>query len=374
MKIFDLHCIGCYTVSMLEVLKDAILSNIGALKSAPNGWFKQNCRLCHTRGHGRDTRHRFGIQFNTSTKSIILHCFNCGYKAAYTDGKGLSQPFKTFLKIIDIDELFIKKFELEIFKQKNNIQIVREGDDEKLEQSIIFQPLTSKWKTAHLPNDSMSITDWLSGGLTDTNFMRVVDYAINRRIFNLDNFYWTPTKENNLNQRLIIPYYHKNRMVGFTSRLCYDTDNKNIPKYFQHIPTDFVYNLDNQQNWLRKYVIVNEGVLDAWFTDGVSTLGEITQGKIDLINGLQKEVIVCPDKDKKGYDLVKAAIDNNWAVSFPKWDLLIKDASEATEKYGKLLTTQSIITSAIRDEVNIELKWNIEYAERQRRTEWIKRK
>lgn len=349
---------------MLEVLKDAILSNIGALKPAPNGWFKQNCRLCHTQGHGRDTRHRFGIQFNSGTNSIILHCFNCGFKAQYSEGKGLSHPFKFFLKTIDIDDLFIKKFELEVFKQKNNIQVLRDGDDEKPESIVTLKPLSSRWKTMPLPADSMPITDWLSAGLTDTNFMRVVEYAINRRIFNLDNFYWTPVKSNNLNQRLIIPYYYKKNIVGFTSRLSYDTDNKDIPKYFQHIPTDFVYNLDNQQNWLRKYVIVNEGVLDAWFTDGVSTLGEITQGKIDIINGLQKEVIVCPDRDKKGYDLVKAAIDNKWAVSFPKWDISIKDASEATEKYGKLLTTQSIITSAIHNEINIELKWNIDYAER----------
>ena len=166
---------------------------------------------------------------------------------------------------------------------------------------------------------------------------------------------------------MIIPYYYKGKIVGFTSRLYYTVQDKSIPKYYQQCPADFVYNLDNQQAWTRKHVIVTEGVLDAWAVDGISVLGEVGQTKIDIINRLQKNIIVCPDRDKKGWDLVNVAIENNWGVSFPKWDSGIKDAAQAAEKYGRLLTTSSIVSSTIVDDDEIRLKWSIEQNERNRK-------
>jgi len=154
--------------------------------------------------------------------------------------------------------------------------------------------------------------------------------------------------------------------VGYTSRLCYNVADKSIPKYYQQCPNDFVYNLDHQDDRLRKYTLVNEGVLDAWTVDGISILGEIGQAKVDIINRLQKQVIVCPDRDKKGHDLVETAIENNWAVSFPKWNSKIKDACQAAEIYGRLLTTHSIISSAVSGKEMIQLKWEIEQNARER--------
>ena len=352
---------------IFDILREGILANIGHLKQAPKSWQKRCCMLCHTQGHSRDTRHRFGIQFNVATGSILLNCFNCGFSAGYTEGKDLSKSFKFFLRQINLDADFIKQLEFEIFKQKNNITSIREGETAVIDIETKFKTLFSKWKQVPLPTDSMPITSWLKEGLDDPDFIKVVEYALSRKIYDLDNFYWSPIHEHNLNHRLIIPYHYRNKIVGFTARLSYDTDGKEIPKYYQQSPTDFVYNLDHQQDWMRKYVIVNEGVLDAWTTDGVATLGEINQSKIDVINRLQKEVIVCPDRDKKGWDLVRAAIDNEWAVSYPKWEYGVKDATAAMAKYGRLLTTHSIIASAVTGREHIELKWKIEQAERSRR-------
>jgi len=343
---------------IIDTIKDAILQNIGPLKQAPKNWHKRNCPLCHTQGHGHDVRHRFGIQFNAN--SIAMNCFNCGFSSGYSEDKALSKSFKFFLRQIGIDDKLIKQIDFEIFQRNNNIQSIREGGENEsaISKEHKFKGLFHKWKTIPLPDDSLSITEWLSADLQDENFYNVVNYAISRKIFDLDNFYWTPQTQFNLNQRLIIPYYFKGKIVGFTSRLCYDTDGKSIPKYYQERPLDFVYNLDHQEIWMRKYVIVNEGVLDAWTTDGISTLGEIGQAQIDIINRLQKEIIVCPDRDMKGHDLVKAALDNNWAVSFPKWAIGIKDASKAAEKYGRLLTVHSIIDSAIKDKIKIQVTWD----------------
>lgn len=348
---------------IIELLKDSILGNIGTLKDAPKSWKKRNCMLCHTRGHGRDTRNRFGIQFNPD--SLAINCFNCGFSAGYSAGKDLSRPFKFFLKQINVDDKFVEQIEFEIFKEKNQIQSIREGGDTILSENRA-RSLLQKWKPVNLPADSLSLKTWLEMGLNDQNFLKVVNYAIERRIFDLDQFYWCPTTKHSLCQRLIIPYYYSHKIVGFTSRLCYDTDGKKIPKYYQQCPEDFVYNLDQQQSWSRKYVIVNEGVLDAWNTDGVSVLGEVGQTKVDIINRLQKQVIVCPDRDKKGGDLVQVAIQNHWAVAFPKWESHIKDASAATVKYGRLLTIHSIISSAETSAEKIKLTWKIEQNERAR--------
>lgn len=351
---------------IIDVLKDSILSNLGSLKTAPKGWYKRHCMLCHTQGHGKDTRNRFGIQFNPN--SIAINCFNCGFSAGYTEGNELSNSFKFFLAQINIDKKFVEYIEFEIFKQKNKIRAVRDGDESTPEdQESKFRLLFQRWKPVNLPMDSLPITAWLENGLDDPDFLSVVNYALGRKLFDLDNFYWSPVRSHQQSKRLIIPYFYKNKIVGYTSRLCYDPPDKSIPKYYQNCPQDFVYNLDNQQAWSRKYALVTEGVLDAWVIDGISILGEIGQAKVDIINRLQKQVIVCPDRDKKGGDLVEVAIENNWAVSFPRWDSDIKDAAKAAEKYGRLLTTHSIIASAVSGKDKIHLKWRIEQNERARR-------
>jgi hypothetical protein len=351
---------------IIDIIAEAIRANIGSLKSAPKGWQKRNCPLCPTQGHSADTRGRFGIQFNAT--SVAMNCFNCGFSAGYTEGKELSKSFKFFLHQLHVNERLVEQIEFEIFKAQNKIHSFREGDEDKPEdRETRLKKLFQKWQPLELPDESLSIQQWLEHGLTDADFLKVVEYALSRKIFDLDKFYWSPNTQHNLHQRILIPYHYKNKIVGFTARLCYDPPNKSVPKYFQQCPTDFVYNLDNQQEWARKYVIVNEGVLDAWAVDGVGILGEIGQSKIDIINRLQKQVIVCPDRDKKGWDLVDIAIKNNWAVSFPKWDINIKDAAKAAEKYGRLLTTHSIISSAVSGKEKIQLKWEIEANVRQRK-------
>ena len=354
---------------MIDIITDAIRSNIGQLRPAPKNWAKRHCMLCTTQGHGVDTRNRFGIRFEAT--SISCNCFNCGFSASYTQGGELSKAFKFFLRQLHINEKFIEQIEFEIFKAKNQIQSIREGDEDSKPEDTEskFRTLFQKWKPIELPADSLPVTQWLEHGIDDKHFLRVVEYALSRRIYDLDNFYWTPNTQHNLNQRLLIPYHYTNKIVGFTARLCFDTPDKSIPKYYQQCPTDFVYNLDPQQGWSRKYTIVTEGVLDAYMTTGISILGEIGQAKVDIINRLQKQVIVCPDRDKKGHDLVDIAIENNWAVSFPKWNIDIKDAAGATEKYGRLLTTHSIISSAVSGKDKIKLHWNIEENQRERKND-----
>ena len=357
-----------YNINMIaDKLKDAILSNIGTLKPAPKNWQKRCCMLCTTRGHSVDKRFRFGIQFTAD--KILINCFNFGFSASYNEGESLSNNIKLFLKFIHVNDRFVKEIEFEIFKNKNSLSEVRDG---VISKTIEYKNYEKIWHLIELPKDTLPITTWLEYNLDDHNFLNVVEYAISRKIYDLDRYYWCPSELHNLNQRLIIPYYYKHKMVGFTSRISYDIEDKSIPKYYQQCPSDFVFNLDNQQSWDRKYVILCEGVLDAVVTDGISSLGELSQDKIDIINRLQKTVIVCPDRDKKGGDLVDAAIRNNWAVSFPNWEKKIKDAAQAAVKYGRVLTLHSIISSALTDKMTIQLRWNLEQSGRNQPSIYLK--
>lgn len=347
---------------IVDILKQLITEHIGKLKPASKGYMTRNCMLCHARGYGQDKRRRFGIKFEHN--SIIAHCFNCGFSCSYVEGNDLLPPFKFLLKHLGADKTFIKHIEFEIYKLKNGLAI--ESESQSIEEKI--RKLFSKWVTGELPIQSKTLLQYIDEGYNDADFLQVVEYAISRKIYDLDKFYWSPAKSFQLNNRLIIPYYYRDKVVGFTARLAFNLPDKSVPKYYQLSPEDFVYNLDAQNTWTRKYVIVTEGVLDAWAVDGVSTLGEINQYKCEIINRLQKVVIVCPDRDKKGGDLVSAAISNNWAVSFPGWDYNIKDAAQASEKYGRLLTTQSIIESAVFSKDKIRINWDIAQRERNKRT------
>lgn len=344
---------------IIDTIRDVILSNIGVLKQAPKNWQKRNCMLCHTQGHGKDTRSRFGIQFTPN--SVAVHCFNCGFAAGYEEGKDLSNSFQFFLKQIGISDDAVKRIKFEVFKEINKIQVTREGDNDN---ELKIKDSVSLWKPSNLPDESMPLSHWINTDCRNPKFLSVLEYAVNRKLLDFDSFYWTPIRDFQLSSRLIIPYTYREKIVGFTARLHYDTPDKRIPKYYQQCPPDFLYNIDNQQAWSRKYIILTEGVLDAYFVDGVGILGEASKEKINILNRFQKEIIVCPDRDRKGRDLVDVAIDNGWAVSFPLWERHIKDAAAATQKYGALLTTHSIISTAIKGRSKIDVRWRLEQNER----------
>ena len=175
---------------------------------------------------------------------------------------------------------------------------------------------------------------------------------------NLDdyNFYWTDA--NGLGNRLIIPYYYKGNIVGYTARSC----NQAKPKYIASQQPGYVFNLD-AQNDHRKFVIVCEGQIDAISIDGVSVNGsEINQAQHLLINQLQREVIVVPDRDQASKKLISSALSYNYSLSFPSWDDDVKDINDARKKYGKLQTLTMILDAVCTSEVKIKLK----------EKEWIK--
>jgi DNA primase len=75
-----------------------------------------------------------------------------------------------------------------------------------------------------------------------------------------------------------------------------------------------------------------------------------------LLNRLQKQIIVVPDRDKAGSKLVERAIELGYSVSMPEWSDDITDIGDAVKRHGRLYTLHSIATSAEESPLKIRLR------------------
>ena len=339
-----------------DELRSLIQSNIGFTVKSKKGWDQRNCMLCHHKGETTDTRRRFGIIYNPDG-GIGVRCFNCRFKATYTPGNSLSRNFQLFMREIGISEYDIKRINFEVFRNSNG------ASSAILEKRS--KRITDAWVESELPDGAKSLTQWIEESCSDKNFISVLNYAYGRGMIEFDGLYWVPLEDFHCtHQRLIIPFYYRDKIVGYTGRLFYTHRNKVISKYINHFPTDFIYNIDLARSYDNDVIVLVEGVIDAYLIGAISTCGNtISDDQVDFINSLNKRVIVCPDFDSDGKALVDVALCNGWEVSYPNWDRDIKDPAEASDKYGSVLTLKSIIDSSEGNPIKIELKWKMRVKE-----------
>ena len=295
----------------------------------PSGWMSLNCPMCISMGEVRaDKRKRGGFNF-TTTNVISYHCFNCGYTTGWHAGSVLGHKFINLLTSINIEDSVVNKLKIESLKEKD--------------QDIIVEPerkVNLDWESVALPNNSMPISDKVD--------KKVLSYLQSRGkgIYENWDFYWSPDTYMDLNSRIIIPCYFKNKTVGWVSR--HIKPNKDTtPKYYVNIQRDYLFNVDQLYTKDRKYVILVEGPFDAIGIDGVSLLGsQVTDTQAEFLNSFNKKIILVPDRDRAGKKLIPSAIKHGWSVSFPDWDKNVKDVADAVKKYGRLFTLRSIIDTS----------------------------
>jgi hypothetical protein len=186
--------------------------------------------------------------------------------------------------------------------------------------------------------------------------VNVFQYMLERnlRIDDID-YHWSPSL--GYRDRLIIPFYYEGRVVGWTARAI--TPDKK-PKYLTEVQPGYVFNLDEQRH-TKVFAIVCEGQIDALHVEGCALGGsEISDQQAMLLNRLQKEIIVVPDRDKAGSKLVERAIELGYSVSMPPWADDINDIGDAVARYGRLYTLHSIAVHATDSPLKIRLaakKW-----------------
>jgi len=316
---------------------DAIYSYLPAKrKQTPSGWTKFNSVCCHHSGTSADTRQRGGIIRNSDGCSY--HCFNCGFKASYVNGRHITRKMKQLLGWFGTPDDLINKLTLEALRVQKN--------SEFLEQITL-----PTFDDRPLPADSVKLTPDIE--ITD-EIALAIEYIYNRGL-TLDSydFYWSPAYKD----RIIIPFMFEGRIVGHTARKL--TEGK--PKYISEQTPGYVFNLDNQRPvaWSdeHRFVVVVEGPMDALSTGGVALLGaEIMDKQAMLINRLGMTPVLVPDRDADGLRTIEKALTNKWRVSLPDWHQDIKDSNDAVRKYGRLWTMKSIIEGIETNELKVKLR------------------
>ena len=285
---------------------------------------------------------------NSADGTVSYHCFNCGFKTSYVIGRKLTFKMRQFMSYIGIPEDTIRKLAIEALRE--------EEGDKKFEKKkfVNFAKKT-------LPKNTHKLDVWLekyvAKDLTEPQWKKIdalLKYLESRGIgADWYDFMYSPDKTWDVNQRLLIPFYWKGDIVGFTGRIF---EESKAVKYYTDVWPGYVFNMD-AQDWNRKFVIVTEGPFDAITISGVSILGsEINDIQRELIDSLNRQVIVVPDRDAPGEKLIAQAKDFGWSVAFPEWGNDVKDVADAVSRYGRLFVLQSILKTTESSKLKIDLK------------------
>jgi len=332
----------------MNLIQSTIMSGLPAnKKKTPSGWISFNAPCCIHNGETADKKKRGGIM-TSADGTVSYHCFNCGYKASYIIGRRLTQRMRTFMSYLGIPDDTIKKLALEAMRH--------EESDTKYEKKKFVS-----FHKKQMPRNTHSLDVWLekyvAKDLTAPQYKKIDNLLNYLKARNIDptwyDFMYSPDMYFNFDQRVIVPFYWKGEVVGYTGRLFEQSEKI---KYVTEVQPGYVFNMD-AQHWDRKFVLVTEGPFDAIATSGVSILGsEINDIQRELIEGLNRQIIVVPDRDQPGEKLINQAIEFGWGVAFPEWHDSVEDTADAVARYGRLFTMQSILKSTETNKLKIEVK------------------
>jgi nitrogen fixation protein len=320
----------------MSIVSDTITAHLPSKrKTTPSGWTSFNAPCCQHNGNSADTRGRGGLISEGDT--VSYHCFNCGYKASWQPGRPVSNKLRKLLQWLNCTDDTITRLTFDVMRLNEGVEVA----ERKIEMPT--------FETVPLPPDAVKIAD-----ITEFNkfSIAIVEYMAARNL-NLDDteYYWSPSLA--YRDRLIIPFYYEKRIVGWTARTI-AADKK--PKYLTETQPGFVYGLD-EQGYNKVFAIVCEGQVDAIHIDGCALGGsEINDAQALLINKLNKDIIVVPDRDRAGSKLVEQAIELGWGVSLPEWPQDVNDIGDAVDKYGRLYTLYSIASAAETSPLKIRLR------------------
>ena len=316
----------------MNQVQSVIMSNLpGKVKKSSSGCQSFNAPCCVHNGETQDKRGRGGIILNG--EAISYNCFNCGYKTGWQPGRPLSRKLRQLMDWLGTPESDIKRLVLTAIQLKETA----------IEQNLIPEEIEFTFEKKDFPEQSSPLA-------SDNKL--ILEYLHKRGLDENDYpYYWTPITETKFDRRVIIPFFWQDEIVGYTARLAV----RGNPKYFTSTPAGYVFNMDRQTED-RKFVIVTEGPFDAIAIEGVAILGsDIGDAQVDLIESLNRQIIMVPDNDSAGNKLITQAMKYNWDVSFPTWYDTCKDINEAVLNYGKVFTLKNILDNVQSTRLKIQL-------------------
>lgn len=304
----------------------------GKRKQTPSGWISFNCPIC------QEKRSRGGLKVNDQGWSY--HCFNCGAKSSFILGRAVGYKAKNFLENLGVPESEINALNLESLRHRSingilddRAKIANAISDIKFEEFDDFPP-ASELITPELPK----YWDYIRRRGVPEDFPAMT-------VIRNDGIHW-------VRPHVIIPFSYDNKIVGWCARFL---DDK-TPKYINHTQPGYVFGTELQHDdW--QYAIVVEGIFDALSINGLALMhNTVSDLQARLIRNLGKEIIVVPDQDKAGLELVDRAMELGWSVSIPNWPEGVKDVNDAVVKFGKVATLLTIMQARETSKIKIELR------------------
>ena len=309
--------------------------------------FSINCPLCVHMGESRpDTKHRGGFRLN-SDKGFTYHCFNCKYRTMWEFQGRVGKNLMFFLTTIGIPPKQVP-FKLRLLQANERVEAKIDVDKEP-EVCLNFDDIK-------LPHGCRSFESWVEDDDLPSLFFSAFSYMANRgeAVFNGSTYYWTPDTNYGVNQRVIIPFYHHGKIVGYTGRVF--TGNNKLRKYYSVQPRDFMFNQELLEGDTEIIFLV-EGVPDAISINGVGVMGNhLSEKQVNLLRWSKKRIILVPDRDKAGEKLIDQVVRLGWEVSLitTEWGNGVSDCAEATKRFGKLYTLETILNTATKKEAKLK--------------------
>ena len=318
-------------------------------KTSPRGWLMFNAPCCSHRGHKHDTRMR-GNMLILPDGHIAYNCYNCGFKTVF-DNVNISRNFENLMDWMGIPTEDIRRVKLEVLQNKLD-GVTAVSDHNELN-------FLRDFKEVALPENARPIQVVMEDDELTEQFGMCVDYLANRgaAVGEGWDYHWTPSTKWNLDQRIIIPFYYRDKIVGWTARYA-GTPPSGTPRYYNSdLQPGYLFNCDAITRGARKYIILVEGPFDAIAIDGVAALGsKLSKQQLSWLTSTNREIILLPDRQRNNQGLIDVALDQGWQVSFPDWEDDIKDAADASCRYGKLFTLRTIIESRTNSALQIGTK------------------
>lgn len=339
-------------INGLTLIYDALMRNIPGGRTTPSRWTTFNGPCCVHRGQSRpDTKKRSGILYDSDGRTSVS-CFNCGLRLGWSPGSPFTTKWENYFKWLGMPAEKLMRLNFTVAELRK----------EMLNNGMLLSTLGAAaptvippFNTVDLPKGALPLSVWIDEGCTDPDFLQAVTYLAGRGddIMFSNEYFWTPDTTDQMNERIIIPFYWEDEIVGYTGRLVTDGPGR---RYMSSTQPHYIFNTEKiKPDW--QYIFVNEGPFDGIAINGVSMLGDkVTAEQAMWLNHTGKTIIVVPDRTNQGGRLVDTALSEGWHVSFPRWDDGIKDAADAVLAYGKLYTTWSIIDARTKNRLEIGVK------------------
>ena len=307
----------------------------GRKKQTSSGWVSFNAVCCIHNGQNADRRGRGGLK--VSEQGWSYHCFNCNYTASFILGRNISLKARRLLSWLGVPEDEISRANLESLRHRSMEGILTDR------QRVFNQVANLEFEERDLPPFAELVP--AEGVVRDYVRSRAIpdNYPMMTQLEN-DGVHWT-------RPHIIVPFTYYDQIVGYSCRFL---DNKQ-PRFISDSQPGYVFGIDSQpSNW--QSAILVEGVLDAVSINGLAALhSTVSDQQVRLIRSLSREIIVVPDRDTAGMELVDRAVELGWAVSMPDWAEGVKDVNDAVQHYGRLTTVLMIMQARETSKIKIEL-------------------